>query len=155
MRYFLKYSYYIIISIIFTIIISLIIGEAKFELFPIVVIMLYLLRILDDYFDYEIDKKEKLLNKKALKIFAMILSVVFIVLNVLFYGYYGLISIAILIYMLIQNKIEILKIFSLLFNSIYYICIYNKIGSMPAIIYLVCTLIISSIYYIYKRSKKR
>lgn len=155
MRFFLKYSYYIIISMIFTVIISCITKEIRLELFPIILINLYILRILDDYFDYETDKKEKLLSKNKLKNIAIIISLLFIILNIIFYKYYGLISIFLLGYMLIQNKYEILKIFLILITSIFYINMYISLNNYKVIIYLLIEIILSISYYIYKRSKKR
>ena len=155
MKYFLKYSYYIIISITFTTIISFITEGIRIELFPIILINLYMLRIIDDYLDYEVDKKEKLLSKNILKNVAIILGVIFIILNVIFYKYYGLIAFIILIYILIQNKYEILKIFLLLITSVIYISMYTNINNASIIIYLFISLILSIIYYVYKRSKKK
>lgn len=154
MRFFLKYSYYIIISMIFTVIISCITRGIRLELFPIILINLYILRILDDYFDYETDKKEKLLSKNKLKNIAIIISVLFIILNIIFYKYYGFISIFLLGYMLIQNKYEILKIFLLLITSIFYINMYISLNNHEVIIYLLIEIILSISYYMYKRSKK-
>lgn len=155
MKIFLKYSYYIIISVILTVIISFITNGIRLELFPIILINLYILRIFDDYFDYETDKKEKLLSKNNLKNIAVIISVLYIILNIVFYKFYGIISIVLVGYMLIQNKYEILKIFLLLLTSIFYINMYVSLNNARVIIYLLISIILSISYYIYKRSKKK
>ncbi len=153
MKYILKYSYYFIISLIFVILISLITWKVRIELLPIVLSNLYLLRILDDYYDFDTDKKEKILSKKQLMIIFIILSLIFVLLNVIFYKYIGIISLLFIIYIILENKFEFLKVFLLCIESIFYIAVYNSLNNVYAIIYLTICIMASIIFYIYKRRK--
>ena len=159
MKYFLKYSYYIIIGILFACIISLLVGQPKWELIPIIIINVYIVRLFDDLFDYYADKKSKKRNKQLLKYKQLlwtttVFCIVYIVLNIVFYGLWGLFSLLILLYVGVQNKHEALKPFFICVASIYYIGAYQEIGSAPIIIYLCSTVILSTGYFIYKKQKR-
>ena len=62
MNYFLKHSYYVILGALSAVVLSALISEMKWELILIVVINAFMVRLLDDCFDYVKDKKAK--NKK-------------------------------------------------------------------------------------------
>lgn len=158
MKYFLKYSYYIVVGLVFACIISALVGEMKWELIPLLIVNVFLVRLLDDFFDYHKDKKAKtkkqMLSLRQLVWATVILSLVYVTLSVVFYGLWGLFSLLILLYMGVQNKHETLKIFFVSVASIYYIGAYRGIDSMPIIIYLVIMVILSVGFYIYKRQKR-
>lgn len=153
MKYFIKYSYYMIISFAFLLLISLITNGFRIEIFPIVLSNLYILRLLDDYCDFGTDTKEKILSKKSIKYLMIVLSIVFLLLNIVFYNVSGLVSLAILLYMILENKFEIMKVLLLFFESLYFICMYNSLNTVGAIIYLGCCIIFSTCFYIFKRRK--
>ena len=56
MNYFLKYSYYMLAGVLFAVVLSALIGEMKWELIPIITINAFIIRLLDDCFDYKKDK---------------------------------------------------------------------------------------------------
>lgn len=158
MKYFLKYSYYILIGVAFACIISALTGAMRWELILIIIVNVYLIRLFDDVFDYYVDKKVKKksrrLELKQLIWSAGILSVVYIILNVVYYKVWGLFSILILLYMGVQNKHELLKVFFVSVTSMYYIGAYRELGSVPIIVYLCLMVVLSAWFYIYRKQKR-
>ena len=158
MRYFLKYCYYVVVGAIFAVILSALIGAMKWELIPILIINVFLIRLLDDCFDYIKDKKrpgKQILKKKELYIATVILALVFLALNTIFFSWWGLFSLLLLIYMVVENKHETLKIFFVSVASMYYIGAYRLLNSVPIIVYLLLMVILSAGFYFYKRSKRK
>ena len=146
-NYLIKKWYYIIISLIIYFI-YLKIFKINFNILePLLLILL--VRFIDDYFDYEKDKGKRI-DKKNLIILICFVSLLYIVLNIVLYNYLGLLSIVIVAYFFLMNKIEILKIFSLSLITGYYYLINNDVNY----IVLIITLGISIIFYIVKRCKK-
>ena len=158
MKYFLKYSYYVIMGTLFAIVLSVLIGDMKWELIPIIIINAFMIRLLDDCFDYGKDKKVK--NKKQLLSFKQLiwlttaLGVVYFIINIVSYGLWGLFSLLMILYMVIENKHETLKIFFVSVASMYYIGAYRELASAPTIIYLILMVLLSVGFYIYKRQKR-
>lgn len=158
MKYFLKYSYYVIMGTLFAIVLSVLIGDMKWELIPIIIINAFMIRLLDDCFDYGKDKKAK--NKKQPLSFKQLiwlttaLGVVYFIINIVSYGLWGLFSLLMILYMVIENKHETLKIFFVSVASMYYIGAYRELASAPIIIYLILMVLLSAGFYIYKRQKR-
>lgn len=151
---------YIIISAVISIIFTLVAG-ADFSVFlrmlPVVLCLLLLLRASDDLFDYETDstKKTQHLSKKALIILASVIALLYISLNVAFYGLIGLISIAAVVYIPIQEKLPMLKIAYMALLFLYYFY-----ANCTALIWIhfaaaVVCLIVSAVYYIFKRKVRK
>ncbi len=146
-KYIIRKWYYIIISLIIYFI-YLKIFKITFNLIE-PLLLLFLIRFIDDYFDYNKDKGKRL-DKYNLIILICIFSLIYIILNYVLYGYFGLLSIIIIAYFFLMNKVEILKIFSLSLITEYYYLINNDINY----IVLIITLIISIAFYIIKRWRK-
>lgn len=158
MNYFLKHSYYVILGALSAVVLSALISEMKWELILIVVINAFMVRLLDDCFDYVKDKKAK--NKKQPLSFkqlvwtTVVFGIVYFIINVVFYGLWGLFSLLMILYMVVENKHETLKMFFVSFASTYYIGAYRELTSVPIIIYLVLMVLLSVGFYIYKRQKR-
>ena len=159
MKYFLKHSYYILIGLLFALILCALIGDFKWELIPIVILNAFLIRLLDDYFDFNNDqktkKKSELPTKKQLIWSTTILGIFYLILNIIFYKLWGLLAILLIIYMLIENKYEFLKVFFVPIASIYYIGLYHELTTVPIILYLIIVTIGSIGFYIYKSHKRK
>lgn len=127
------------------------------RLFPAVLLILLILRIADDISDYEKDKKTKKqpLNKRQLLLALSAAMIVFVLLNLCFYRLAGLWSLCILVYLLLQQKIEILKLFFLPLASSYYFYM-NQTPGMPFHViadYLGVCVGASAMFYMYKRRR--
>jgi len=146
-KYLIKKWYYIIISLIIHFIYLKVFKINLTILEPL--ILIFLIRFIDDYFDYEKDKVKRI-DKNILIILICIFSLIYILLNIVLYNYLGLLSIIIIAYFFLMNKIETLKIFSLSLITEYYYLINNDVNYMVLII----TLVISIVFYIVKRWKK-
>lgn len=158
MNYFLKHGYYVILGVLFAVVLSALIGEMKWELIPIIIINVFMVRLLDDCFDYAKDKKAK--NKKQLLSFkqlvwtTVVLGIVYFIINVVFYGLWGVFSLLVILYMVVENKHETLKMFFVSVASMYYIGAYRELTSVPIIIFLILMVLLSVGFYIYKRQKR-
>ena len=143
-KYLLKKWYYIPIGLIIYII-YLKLFKISFNIAePLLLILL--IRFIDDLFDFKKDKGKRT-TKKNLIILICIFSLAYITLNVFLYKAIGLLSILIIAYLFLMNKVDILKILTLALITAYYYLINGDINY----IILIITLVISIIFYIVKR----
>lgn len=143
-KYLLKKWYYIPIGLIIYII-YLKLFKISFNIAePLLLILL--IRFIDDLFDFKKDKGKRT-TKKNLIILICIFSLAYITLNVFLYKAIGLLSILIVAYLFLMNKVDILKILTLPLITTYYYLINGDINYITLII----TLVISIIFYIVKR----
>ena len=158
MKYFLKHSYYILIGLLFALILCALIGDFKWELIPVVILNAFLIRLFDDYFDFNNDQKNKkkseLLTKNQLIWSTIVLSIFYLILNIVFFKLWGLLAILLVTYMIIENKYELMKLFFVTLASLYYIGLFHELATAPVVIFLIATMICSIGFYILK-SKKR
>jgi len=123
----------------------------------VTLLILLILRAWDDICDFESDSKRKkqYLSKKELIILACTLSAVFVVLNAAFYGFAGLISIAVLGYLLLMEKLPPLKtaLMPLLF-TFYYYANGSEIGAVQILTIAVC-FAAALAYYIIKGKMRK
>lgn len=157
MKYFWKYSYYALIGVLFALVLSAMIGEMKWELIPIIILNVFIVRLLDDCFDYAEDKKIKkkqLLNYKQLIWATVICCIIYLVLNMVFFGLWGLFALLMILYMVVENKHESLKLFFVSVASMYYIGAYRELTSTVIIVYLILMVVLSVGFYMYKRQKR-
>ena len=157
MKYFWKYSYYVLIGVLFALVLSAMIGEMKWELIPIIILNVFIVRLLDDCFDYAKDKKTKkkqLLNYKQLIWATVICCIIYLVLNMVFFGLWGLFALLMILYMVVENKHESLKLFFVSVASMYYIGAYRELTSTVIIVYLILMVVLSTGFYIYKGQKR-
>lgn len=127
------------------------------RMLPSVLCLILTIRAADDIFDYEKDAQRKTqpLSKNQLIIFGCVCAAAFVLLNTAFYGAIGLLSLAAIGYIIIQEKFEILKIAYMALMFIFYFyanCI--SIGKTQLIVISGC-LIISAIYYFIKRKVRK
>lgn len=128
------------------------------RLFALSFSLIMLLRISDDYFDYEKDgaKKEQPLKKRELLIILISVAAVYTAVNVCFYSLYGLCGLIILLYLFAQQKAEVLKVFFMPLASACYFYL-NRTADMlflPIGGYLLVCLILSALFYLMKRRRK-
>ena len=154
-KYLLKYAFYILIALVFSGLISLLTQGVRWELLPLFTLLAYILRFFDDYFDYDTDTKEQPLSKSTLRLLLIIFCAVFVALNICFFRLYGLISVLLAAYALLQNRFELMKPFFLTLVSAFYIAAYTEIGSLWVILYLCGSLLLSVGFFIYKKKKKK
>lgn len=124
---------------------------------PIVLCLLLALRISDDLFDYENDsgRKTQHLSKKQLIILCCVLAVLYVLLNILFYGIFGVLSIAAVGYILLMEKLPPLKIAYMALLFLYYI--YANSGSLQwyHLTVIFGCLVVSALYYMIKRRVRK
>ena len=156
MKYFCKYSYYILVGVLFALVLSAMIGEVKWELIPIVVLNVFIIRLLDDCFDYNKDKKIKKkqpLSFRQLVWMTIICCTIYFIMNIIFYGWWGLFALLMILYMVVENKHEALKIFFVSAASMYYVGPYCEMVNVATVIYLILMVLLSAGFYVYKRQK--
>ena len=149
-QYLWNYKIYMIIAAVFTALYSLVVHRICWGMLPISLVTLYLLRVMDDSFDYETDTKDKPLSRKKLWDLVMILALLFVVLHVIFFGLWGLLSILMLVYLYLMQKWEILKLFLLTLLTAFYLWRYIGFAGTPAWVYLAVILTVSVGFHIYK-----
>ena len=158
MKYFLKHSYYILIGLFFALILCALIGDFKWELIPIIILNAFLIRLFDDYFDFDKDQKSKkkseLLTKNQLICSIITLSILFLTLNIILFKLWGLLSILLIAYIIIENKYEFLKVLFIPLASIYCIGLFHELTTAPVIFFLIATMICSIGFYIFKSQKR-
>lgn len=120
-------------------------------------LLLFLLRLADDYFDYEKDhdRKEQPLSKHQILLTAAVTMIIFVLLNFYFYQVSGLGSLCILIYLLLQQKAEMMKVFFMPLVSGYYFYVNQTPGMLTHVIcgYLVVCVGLAVVFYWIKRRK--
>ena len=145
-KYLLKKWYYIPIGLIIYII-YLKLFKISFNIVE-PVLLVFLIRFIDDFFDFEKDKRKRT-SKKNLIFLICFFSLIYIILNLFLYKNIGLLSILIIVYFFLMNKIDILKILVLSLITTYY---YLIMGSLNYYV-LIITLVISAFFYAVKRWK--
>lgn len=148
-RYLIKKWYYLLAGIIIFLLLNYVL-KIHVSLFE-VICLIFFIRFVDDMFDYKKDKGKRL-NKKSLIILSIITSLLFIIINVINYKYYGLISIGIILYILLMNKLDFLKLFALSFILLYYLSI-SANYSYIWLVYVICSFMLSLIFWFIKRYK--
>ena len=166
-EYFIK-DYKLIIYSILSLIISLIMSFLLnifnnailiFTLFLMILFLLFIIRITDDIFDYDkdIENKKLILTKKQLINLDITFIVLFILINLYQYQLLGLISVILILYIILQQKFELLKIIFMFLSSTYYLYVNSNSDIFKNYfvwIYLILCLLLPILYYFYKRSKK-
>lgn len=153
-QYLLKYKLYAVVALVFAAAYSLVIHRVCWEMFFLSLVTLYLLRAMDDSFDYDTDTKEKPLPRKKLWDLVLILALLFVVLHLIFFGLWGFLSILLLVYMYFMQKIEVLKLFLLTLLTAFYLWQFIGFAGTPAWLYLAICLTVSVLFHIYKTGKR-
>ena len=127
------------------------------RMLTVVLCLLLTLRASDDIFDYERDsgRKTQHLSKNQLIIFGCTLSVIYVLLNILFFGVFGVLSLAAVAYILLMEMLPPLKIAYMALLFLFYI--YVNCGCLlwyhHAVI--VGCLVASALYYVIKRKVRK
>ena len=160
-RYFLKFRtfVYLLISCILAVVFSTVIGSNVYRsLTPVLFTQLYLLRITDDYFDYERDKETKKvkIKKEKLQILLGLAIALYLWLNFITYGLRSSCVVLIAALVLAEEKFVFLQIFMAAFSAFYYLSIYKKLFDFgkAEVIFLAIIFAISLVFVFFKRRKK-
>lgn len=127
------------------------------RMLPIVLSLLVTLRTFDDIFDYKFDRGRKTqhLSIRALIIFACVMSVAYVALNVLFYGMRGAVSVVAIGYILLMEKLPVLKMAYMALLFLYYFRINcHRLGVLHLAVCAGC-LVASAGFHIYKLYRRR
>lgn len=128
-----------------------------FPMLPIVLCLLITIRAFDDIFDYEKDstRKTQYLSKKELIILACVMSAVYVVLNVVFFGFWGAFSLAAIAYIIIMEKLPVLKMLFMALLFLYYFRLNcERVGAMHIAVCVGCVAV-SALFHFYKLHKRK
>ena len=160
-RYFLKFRtfVYLLISCILAVVFYTVIGRNVYRsLTPVLFTQLYLLRIMDDYFDYERDKETKKvkIKKEKLQILLGLAIALYLWLNFITYGLRSSCVVLIAALALAEEKFVFLQIFMAAFSAFCYLSIYKKLSDFgkAEVIFLAIIFAISLVFVFFKRRKK-
>lgn len=165
LRYFLKdgrlFLYTAISALISFIMVVLLQAHRNIMLYCrlllLTLLILFLLRLADDYSDYEKDrdKKEQPLSKRQILLTVAVTMIIFVLLNLYFYQVSGLGSLCILVYLLLQQKAEMMKVFFMPLVSGYYFYVNQTSSTLTYVIssYLVICVGLAVVFYWIKRRK--
>lgn len=154
-----KYIIYLIISFILTILFCIVIEEAiSISLWMNIYIILIVLRITDNIYDYEKDIKQKRIKftKKQLYRLNLLFVFLFFTLNIYLYGEIGLLSLIFIAYIFLQEKYEFLQSFLMMFLFLYFLKTYSislSNGNIRIYGFLILTIILPIAFGKYKRRK--
>lgn len=145
-KYLIKKWYYIPISLITFLVYTY---GFKIELTILETLLIILLtRFFDDFFDYNEDKGKRISKKNSITLI-IISTILYLTINIVTYKLRGTLSLLIILYLILMNKFETLKLFLLTLVTLYYYLLNNNTNYYVLII----TLIISILYSIIKRWK--
>lgn len=127
------------------------------RMLPVVLLLLLMMRAADDYFDYEKDSERRTqhLSKRALILLFSICAAVFVTINILFYGAFGTISLAAVLYILLMDKLPLLKLFFMALLFLYYFFMNCAVVGVLQYSVSAACLIISTVYCLVKRKVRR
>ena len=120
-----------------------------------------LMRIADDYCDYEKDSERGRvceLSKKGLALLYLVLSLIFLALHILAFGAWGLVALLFIGYILLEERAEILqRVFMLILSCSYLLLLCGEINlrSVAIDLWLAISLIAPTLFAIYKRRKRK
>lgn len=148
-KYLIKKWYYLLAGIIIFLLLNYVL-KIHISILEIICLFFFI-RFVDDLFDYEKDEGKRL-NKTPLVILSIAAGLSYIVINVINHDFYGLISVGVILYILLMNKLSFLKPFALSFTLLYYLSI-SANYSYVWLIYIICSFIIGLIFKYAKRYK--
>lgn len=153
---------YLALALVLSAIFVLISGRPMWlELTGIFFLLALLMRIADDYCDYERDAERGRsceLSKRGLAVLYTALSVIFLAIHVLAFGVWGLTALLFVGYILLEERLEILqRIFMLILSCSYLLLLCGEINvrSFAAPLWLAFSLIAPTLFAIYKRRKRK
>ena len=155
-----KLPIYLAAAAVFAFVLTLITdgGASVFlKLLPVVLALLMTLRASDDYFDYEKDsgRKTQHLTKKQLVVLGCALAALYVMLNVSFYGILGLLSLIAVGYILLMEKLPLLKTAYMAILFLYYIYLSCGCVLWYHLIVILCCFAASALYDLIKRKVRK
>ena len=154
-KYVLNYWVYGIVALIFTGLYALITWSLCWEMFPIALCTLYLVRAADDYHDYDTDQKEKPLSRQQLRNLIIGLAVIFLLLHLAFFRLPGLASLLLLGYLAGMNRVEPLKLLFLPLLTLYYLSMYIGWQDCRTWITVIACLVLAAAFHAYKIHRRK
>ena len=160
-RYFLKFRtfVYLLISLVLGMFFSAVIGRNVYRsLTPVLFTHLYLLRIMDDYFDYERDKETKKvkIKKEKLQVLLGLAIALYLWINFSRYGLRSSFAVFIVGLALAEEKFVFLQIFMAAFSAFCYLSVYKNLSDFgkAEVIFLAIIFAISLVFVFFKRRKR-
>lgn len=150
MKYFLNYWVYGIGAVIAAGLYSIITGHFCWEMLPVALSTFYLVRAVDDYLDYDMDKKEKPLTRQQLRSLIIGLAAIFLMLHLVFFRIPGVASILLLGYLAWMNRTELLKPLFLPLLTFYYLSMYLGWQDRRTLITAGVCLVLAAGFHLYK-----
>lgn len=120
-------------------------------------LLIHLSRAVDDLYDYEKDSIH-VIGKRTLSVYTALLAIIFAGSSVFFFGLRGLVSVAAAVYLFIMERFDLLTLLSVfagcvcLFFMAEGAAVFTKIS---VIVFLVLTILLETVFYVYKRSKRK
>ncbi|MDO4778794.1 MAG: hypothetical protein Q4A42_04475 [Tissierellia bacterium] len=123
----------------------------------LIFLQLFFTRLQDDYVDYDEDVsvRARNLTKNDLKSLLSIIGAVYLSINILKFGLFGIFALFIISIVLLQNKFSFLKFTVGFLSAIFYLSTIKKISSFAykETIFIISIFIITLLYTILKRRK--
>jgi len=151
---------YIIISAVISSVFGLVCGDGfnvLLKMFPIVLSLLLMLRVSDDIFDYEKDSanRKQYLSRTELAVFGCVIAIIFVVMNILYYGVIGIVSLVAVGYIGFMEKFPPLKIAYMALLFLFYFYVNDTALNFAKLAVIIGCLIVSAVYYIIKRKARK
>ena len=153
---------YLSLACVLTLVFNFLVSTSFFaELLIIFFLLFILIRIADDRHDYDLDRKKgkkQDLSKRGLAILYLIVSVIFVSAHVIIFGVWGAISLAFILYIQLEEKIQILQRLLMLLLSLCYFFLlkgYIDFRSPTVIVWLSISLLFPILFALYKRRKRK
>ena len=150
-----KYLLALECGVLFAEVLGLLIGYWDWGMCAVVIINAMLLRVLDDCFDYKEDRRNERhkLPREFFQILAALLIAGYIGLAVAFMDWRGLLAIPLVLYMLIANRYEFLKIFLVAMAGLYYLWAFGGRLDLQAVIFIVVLVMFAATLWAYRQQQ--
>ena len=153
---------YLALALVLSAIFVLISGRPMWlALTGIFFLLALLMRIADDFFDYEKDTERGRvceLSKKGLALLYASLSAIFVAIHILVFGAWGLAALLFIGYILLEERVEVLqRVFMLILSCSYLLLLCGEINfrSVAIDLWIAISLIAPTLFAIYKRRKRK
>lgn len=150
-----KYLLALECGVLFAEVLGLLIGYWNWGMCAVVIINAILLRVLDDCFDYDQDRREEKhrLPREFFQILAALLIASYVGFALAAMDWRGLLAIPLVLYMIIANRHEFLKIFLVAIAGIYYLWAFGGRLSLNSVIFVVLLVMISATFWAYQQQQ--
>lgn len=120
-------------------------------------LLIHLSRAVDDLSDFDKDGRN-IISKKTLAVYTAALIILFVGSSTVLYGLRGLLSAGVAGYLFLMEKFDILTILSVLAGCGCWFFMSGGMecfASIPVIVFLAFTILSETVFYVYKRSKRK